>query len=137
MKTKLFSMAVIMSCLLGAQTKKVLFIGIDGCRSDVMMSTSIPNIQNLINQSIYSIDGLCAATTWSGNGWSTMLTGVWHTKHNVQDNNFTNPNYVSYPDFLTRAESYNPNLRTMSLVNWAPINDKIIKTADVKSNLGI
>ena len=61
---------------------------------------------------------------------------VWHTKHNVQDNNFTNPNYVGYPDFLTRAESYNPNLRTMSLVNWAPINDKIIKTADVKSNLG-
>lgn len=136
MKTKLFSMAVLMSCLFEAQTKKVLFIGIDGCRADVMMSSNIPNIQNLVNQSIYSLDGLCAATTWSGNGWSTMLTGVWHTKHNVQDNNFTSPNYVNYPDFLTRAETYNPNLRTMSLANWAPINDKIVKTADVKSNLG-
>ncbi|WP_228414218.1 alkaline phosphatase family protein [Chryseobacterium sp. CH21] len=135
MKTKLFSMAVIMSCFFGAQTKKVLFIGIDGCRADVMMSTSTPNIQNLISQSIYSIDGLCAATTWSGNGWSTMLTGVWHTKHNVQDNNFTSPNYVNYPDFLTRAETYNPNLRTISLAHWSPINDKIINTADVKSNL--
>lgn len=135
MKTKLFSIAVVMSCLLGAQTKKVLFIGIDGCRADVMMSTNTPNIQNLINQSIYSLDGLCAATTWSGNGWSTMLTGVWHTKHNVQDNNFTNPNYVNYPDFLTRAESYNPNLRTISLAHWAPVNDKIIQNADVKTNL--
>lgn len=128
-------MAVVMSCFLGAQTKKVLFIGIDGCRADVMMSTPTPNIQNLISQSIYSVDGLCAATTWSGNGWSTMLTGVWHTKHNVQDNNFTSPNYANYPDFLTRAETYNPALRTISLAHWSPINDKIIKTADVKTNL--
>jgi len=136
MKTKLFSMAVVMSCLLGAQTKKVLFIGIDGCRADVMMSSGIPNIQNLISQSIYSLDGLCAATTWSGNGWSTMLTGVWHTKHNVQDNNFTSPNFANYPDFLTRAESHNPNLRTISLAHWAPINDKIVQNADVKTNFG-
>ncbi|WP_241282411.1 alkaline phosphatase family protein [Chryseobacterium timonianum] len=135
MKTKLFSMAVVMSCFLGAQTKKVLFIGIDGCRADVMMSTNTPNIKNLISQSIYSLDGLCAATTWSGNGWSTMLTGVWHTKHNVQDNNFTSPNYANYPDFLTRAESHNPNLKTISLAHWAPVNDKIVQNADVKTNL--
>jgi len=134
MKTKLFSMAVLMSCLFGAQTKKVLFIGIDGCRQDVMMSSNTPNIHNLINQSIYSLDGLCAATTWSGNGWSTMLTGVWHTKHNVQDNNFTNPNFANYPDFMTRAESYNPNLRTISLAHWSPINDIIVNNADVQTN---
>lgn len=136
MKTKLFSMAVVMSCFLGAQKKKVLFIGIDGCRADVMMSSNTPNIHNLVNQSIYSLDGLCSATTWSGNGWSTMLTGVWHTKHNVQDNNFTSPNYVNYPDFLTRAETYNSNLRTISLAHWAPINDIIIQNADVQTNLG-
>lgn len=100
-----------------------------------MMSTSTPNIQNLISQSIYSLDGLCAATTWSGNGWSTMLTGVWHTKHNVQDNSFTSPNYTNYPDFLTRAETFNPSLRTISLAHWSPINDKIVQNADVKTNL--
>lgn len=127
-------MAVLISCFLSAQTKKVLFIGIDGCRADVMMSSGTPNIQNLASKSIYSLDGLCAAKTWSGNGWSTMLTGVWHTKHNIQDNTFTNPNYVNYPDFLTRAETYNSNLRTISLTHWAPINDKIIKDADVESD---
>ncbi|EJL75093.1 alkaline phosphatase family protein [Chryseobacterium populi] len=135
MKTKLFSMAVLMSFFLSAQTKKVLFIGVDGCRTDVMMSSNTPNIHALANQSIYSLDGLCAAPTWSGNGWSTMLTGVWHTKHNVQDNNFTNPNYASYPDFLTRAETYNPNLKTISLAHWAPVNDKIVQNADVQTNL--
>ncbi|WBV55167.1 alkaline phosphatase family protein [Chryseobacterium daecheongense] len=134
MKTKLFSMAVMVSCFLSAQTKKVLFIGIDGCRADVMMSSDTPNIKSLITKSVYSLDGLCAATTWSGNGWSTMLTGVWQTKHNVQDNNFTNPNYVNYRDFLTRAEAYNSNLRTISLVHWSSINDIIIKNADVKTN---
>lgn len=76
MKAKLFSMAVVMSCFLGAQTKKVLFIGIDGCRADVMMSSGTPNIHALADQSVYSLDGLCAAITLSGNGWSTMLTGV-------------------------------------------------------------
>ncbi|WP_394666069.1 alkaline phosphatase family protein [uncultured Chryseobacterium sp.] len=134
MKTKLFSMAVVMSCFLGAQTKKVLFIGIDGCRADVMMSSGTPNIHALADQSVYSLDGLCAAITLSGNGWSTMLTGVWHTKHNVQDNNFTSPNYANYPDFLTRAEAYNPNLRTISLAHWAPVNNTIIQNADVKTN---
>ncbi len=134
MKTKLFSLIVLVSCFMGAQTKKVLFIGIDGCRPDIMMSVNTPNIHSLISQSIYSLDGLCAATTWSGNGWSTMLTGVWHTKHQVQDNNFSNPNFANYPDFLTRAESYNPNLRTISLVHWAMINDKIVENADVQTN---
>lgn len=134
MKTKLFAITLLTVSLFNAQTKKVLFIGIDGCRADVMMSSNTPNIQSLISQSIYSLDGLCASTTWSGNGWSTMLTGVWHTKHNVQDNNFTAPNFTSYPDFLTRAETYNPNLKTISLAHWSPINNTIISNADVKTN---
>ncbi|REC51976.1 hypothetical protein DRF62_16420 [Chryseobacterium piscium] len=134
MKTKLFAIALLAGSLFNAQTKKVLFIGIDGCRADVMMSSTTPNIKNLISQSIYSLDGLCASTTWSGNGWSTMLTGVWHNKHNVQDNNFTAPNFTAYPDFLTRAETFNPNLRTISLAHWSPINTTIINNADVKTN---
>lgn len=134
MKTKLLTIALFVTSLFNAQTKKVLFIGIDGCRADALMSSNIPNIQNLISESIYSLDGLCASTTWSGNGWSTMLTGVWHNKHNVQDNNFTAPNFTAYPDFLTRAETFNPNLKTISLAHWAPINTTIINNADVKTN---
>lgn len=134
MKKNVFSIAIILSSLVNGQKKKVLFIGIDGCRADVMTSSNTPNIDALINQSIYSLDGLSAGVTISGNGWSTMLTGVWHTKHNVQDNNFSNPDYSHYPDFLTRAETYNPNLRTISLISWNPINDNIIQNADVKTN---
>ncbi|KQS88823.1 LamG-like jellyroll fold domain-containing protein [Chryseobacterium sp. Leaf394] len=134
MKTKLFSLLVLASALIGAQTKKVLFIGIDGCRPDVMMSSNTPNIQGLLPTSIYSLDAITLAPTWSGNGWSTMLSGVFHNKHNVQDNNFTAPNFTAYPDFLSRIETYNSNLRTISLAHWAPINNNIIQNADVKTN---
>ncbi|MEC3875112.1 alkaline phosphatase family protein [Chryseobacterium salviniae] len=134
MKTKLFSVLVMSAALLSAQAKKVLFIGIDGCRPDVMMSSNTPNIQGLLTTAVYSLDALTLAPTWSGNGWSTMLTGVYHNKHNVQDNNFTSPNFTAYPDFLSRIESYNSNLKTISLAHWSPINNTIIKNADVKTN---
>ncbi|WP_426474762.1 alkaline phosphatase family protein [Chryseobacterium balustinum] len=134
MKTKLLSLLVITGALMSAQTKKVLFIGIDGCRPDVMMSSNTPNIKGLLPTAVYSLDAITLAPTISGNGWSSMLTGVGLDKHNVPDNNFTNPNYANYRDFLTRIETYNSNLRTMSLVHWAPINNNIINTADVKTN---
>ncbi|MBM7419478.1 MULTISPECIES: LamG-like jellyroll fold domain-containing protein [Chryseobacterium] len=134
MKTKLFSVLVMSAILMSAQTKKVLFIGIDGCRPDVMMSSNTPNIQGLLPTSIYSLDGITLTPTISGNGWSSMLTGVNVNKHNVPDNNFSNPNYANYRDFLTRIEAHNPSLRTISLAHWAPINNNIIHTADVKTN---
>lgn len=134
MKTKLLSVLVMSAALMSAQTKKVLFIGIDGCRSDVVMAVNTPNIQALLPHAVYSLDAITLAPTWSGNGWSTMLTGVYHNKHNVQDNNFTSPNFSNYPDFLTRIESYNPNLKTISLAHWTPINNTIIQNADIKTN---
>lgn len=134
MKTKLFSVLVMSAAMMSAQTKKVLFIGIDGCRPDVMMSVNTPNIQALLPHAVYSLDALTLAPSWSGNGWSTMLSGVFHDKHNVQDNNFTSPNFTNYPDFLTRIENFNPNLKTVSLAHWTPINNTIIQNADVKTN---
>ncbi|KQR93391.1 hypothetical protein ASG01_09390 [Chryseobacterium sp. Leaf180] len=134
MKTKLLSLLLITGAMMSAQTKKVLFIGIDGCRPDVMMSSNTPNIQGLLPTAIYSLDAITLAPTWSGNGWSTMLSGVYHNKHNVQDNNFTAPNFTAYPDFLSRIETYNANLKTISLAHWAPINNTIIQNADVKTN---
>ncbi|MET3539149.1 alkaline phosphatase family protein [Chryseobacterium limigenitum] len=134
MKTKFLSLLVMTGALMSAQTKKVLFIGIDGCRPDVIMSSNTPNIQGLLPTAVYSLDAITLAPTISGNGWSSMLTGVGLDKHNVPDNNFTNPNYANYRDFLTRIESYNSNLRTISLAHWAPINNNIINSADVKTN---
>lgn len=110
--------------------RKVLFIGVDGCRADVLAPANTPAIDALMAQSIYSTDGLCAYKTWSGNGWSSMLTGTWHTKHGVTDNTFSGADYGNFPDFISRLETFNPDLRTVSVVHWGPINSTIIQNAD-------
>lgn len=117
-------------CVSGQNSRKVLFIGIDGCRADALTTSATPAIDNLLINSIYSLNGLCAYKTWSGNGWSSMLTGVWHTKHGVTDNTFTGSNYINYPDFISRLETFDSTLRTVTSVHWAPINDVIIQNAD-------
>jgi hypothetical protein len=116
-------------------TRKVLFIGIDGCRWDALQAADAPNLDNLLNNSVYSSNGLTEYQTWSGTGWSNMLTGVWHTKHGVTNNAFTAPNFSNYPDFLSRVEAYNPALKTFSVVHWAPLNTQIIQTADQEITL--
>ena len=59
---------------LSGGTKKLLIIGIDGCRGDALMGANTPNVHALLPNSVYSLDALTEAPTWSGNGWSTMLS---------------------------------------------------------------
>jgi hypothetical protein len=135
MKNRLpFLLSFIFLCLHGhAAVKKVLFIGIDGCRWDALQAASTPAIDGLLSHSIYSGNGLTEYKTWSGTGWSGMLTGVWHTKHGVTDNTFSGADYTQYPDFMQRLETYNPALRTVSVVHWSPINTYIVH-ADAEVN---
>ncbi|OUL63258.1 DUF4983 domain-containing protein [Flavobacterium sp. AJR] len=115
--------------------KKLLIIGIDGCRGDALMGANTPNVHGLLSNSVYSLDALTESPTWSGNGWSTMLSGVTHLKHKVTDNSFLTPNFTTYPSFLKRLETYNSTLKTMSIVHWAPINTYIVDGIDVEKTL--
>lgn len=110
--------------------KKLLVIGIDGCRGDALMGANTPNVKSLLSNAVYSTDALTESPTWSGNGWSTMLTGVTHLKHKSPDNSFSNPNFTDYPSFLKRLETFNPALKTMTIVHWAPINTYIVNGID-------
>jgi len=112
--------------------RKVLFIGVDGCRWDAVETANASTIDGLLVQAIYSGNGLTEYKTWSGTGWSNMLTGVWHTKHGVTDNSFAGSNYGLYPDFLTRAETFDSTLSTISIVHWGPLNTNIIQSADAE-----
>lgn len=135
MKHSLLLISIFFSIVSSAQTnqRKLLFIGIDGCRADVLMSSNTPNVHSLLDHAVYSTEGLCAYKTWSGNGWSSMLTGVWHTKHGVTDNTFSGSNYANYPDFIQRMEAYDSSLKTISTVHWGPINSTIIQDADIEN----
>ena len=117
--------------------KKVLVIGIDGCRSDVLEGINTPNIDNLISNGIFSPDALNDDITVSGPGWSAILCGVWSEKHGVENNNFNGSNYENYPPFFKYINDFNPDLNTISICNWSPINDFIVEDhADEIINVG-
>ena len=110
-----------------AQTKKVIIIGIDGCRPDALKSARTPNIDNLLKTAVYSLDALNDRITSSGPAWSSMLTGVLWDKHGVNNNSFTNPKFSAYPPLFKYLEDFDSKLHTVSISQWHPINDHIAK----------
>ena len=123
--------------LINAQiTKKVLIIGIDGCRADALQIANTPTIDNLIANGIFSPDALNDDITISGSSWSAILCGVWSNKHLSVDNSFVGTDYTNYPPLFKRIEDFDVNLYTVSICNWNPINDYIVQNyADFKLNV--
>ncbi len=98
--------------------KKVLLIGIDGIRVDMLAQADTPNLDALVDAGAFSANARTRPITVSGPGWSSMLTGVWMEKHRVESNDFTGNNYAQYPDFLTRVEQVRPELNTYAVIHW-------------------
>tara|TARA_B100001540_G_scaffold315405_1_gene342577 strand:+ start:404 stop:1312 length:909 start_codon:yes stop_codon:yes gene_type:complete len=122
--------------------RKVLIVGIDGFRSDALLSSTTPFIYNMIEDKnvYYNFSHNTELYTLSGPNWSSMLTGVHCNKHNVIDNSFSNSNYTEYPPFFYYIENSDiaNDINTISIVNWSPINTNILSSyvdhSDSKSN---
>ena len=94
---------VLLACLpvqLLAQERKVLIIGIDGCRGDAILAANAPHLDSLAMAGFRCYQGNTHPPTWSATGWSSMLTGVWEQKHKAVDNSFTNNQFGSWPHFF-------------------------------------
>ncbi|HEY1083766.1 MAG TPA: alkaline phosphatase family protein [Prosthecobacter sp.] len=114
--------------------KRVLFIGIDGCRADALteaMSRGLaPQMKALaesgvLSHKIYAGGRKDTAThqpTVSGPGWSSLLTGVWKDKHHVENNRFLGGRFQAYPHFLRRLEDVKPTAWSASFANWPEIH---------------
>jgi hypothetical protein len=127
----LFLTTLIFVSLLNGQNKKLLFIGIDGCRPDALTQAQTPNIDGLINDGIYINNALCSINgqpTVSGPGWSTMITGVWYDKHGVSDNSFSGSNFDEYPPFNVLLEESGQEYHTASFIMWTPIHTQIFSS---------
>jgi predicted AlkP superfamily pyrophosphatase or phosphodiesterase len=105
----------------GPKRPKVLVIGIDGVRPDVMAEVATPNLDGLIAAGTFSARAQTGRPTVSGPGWSSLLTGVWPARHGVTDNSFRGKRYDLYPDFLTRIEQVRPALNTFAAIDWLPL----------------
>ncbi len=117
--------------------KKVLVIGIDGCRPDALAAANTPHLDKLIAQGTYCVDTQILAPretpgdTVSGPGWSNILTGVWPDKHGVTNNSFMGSKYEEFPHFFARIKQVRPTAVTGSFTDWPPIKEKILSGADV------
>lgn len=126
-----------MPILLHSQNiKKVLIIGIDGCRPDALQAAYTPNIDSLIANGIFSPDAQNDDITISGPGWSAILCGVWSDKHLVTDNSFNVDNYENYPSIFKHLKDTQSTFHTVSICHWSPINEYIVQEqADFKLNV--
>jgi arylsulfatase A-like enzyme len=124
--------ALVFGCLLGGcarpeapLTPKVLVIGIDGVRPDVLAEVDTPHLDALAADGLYSDQARTGSPTVSGPGWSSFLIGVTPDKHGVVSNDFTGNAYERYPDFLTRLERVDPAFSTLAVVDWRPLGDTV------------
>jgi predicted AlkP superfamily pyrophosphatase or phosphodiesterase len=121
--------------------RKVLMIGIDGCRPDALEKADTPALDRLVKSGVRSrntsILGPRKTTsdTISGPGWSSIYTGVWADKHGVNDNTFEGRNYEHYPHFFSRLRESRPDAVTGSFCTWQPIADNIVSGATVSQCL--
>lgn len=111
--------------------KKLLYIGIDGCRPDALRAAMTPHLDRLIARGVLAEKAQTGRVTVSGPGWTSALTGVWADKHGVFDNSFRGSNIPRYPHFFKRIKRARPEFKTASIVHWAPINFNILSGADI------
>lgn len=108
---------------------KVLFIGIDGVRSDALQQQmndgNANNLKAMFDSGLYTFDSWHLGVTSSGPSWSSMLTGVWEDKHGVTNNNYTGSNYNDYPYFPTRVKECRPNAKAVQITSWGPMSNNV------------
>ena len=105
----------------GRGAAKVLLIGIDGVRPDVLAEVATPVMDSLTAGGWYTPEARTTTPSVSGPSWSSMLTGVWPEKHGVVDNRFEGRRYAEYPGFLTLVERERPDLATFAALDWMPL----------------
>ena len=129
--TLIIAFAANLSAQSGLPRKKVMIIGVDGCRPDALMMAATPNIDALVQEGSSSMSAMADFVTLSGTSWSSILTGVWRSKHGVNNNNFTGTNLASYPNLFARVKQSCPSTRVASIARWGNLNANLNQNADI------
>jgi hypothetical protein len=120
----------------GPLRRKVLIIGIDGMRPDVLFSANAPNLQALIRSGAYASDAAADNLAPGGPGWASALTGIWHGRHAPPGSATAAGGAPPDPAFFARIEQTRPDLRTACIVNWDQGLDRLLSGIDQASTPG-
>ena len=102
---------------------KILLIGIDGLMLQRAIDSGRAQTLAALRSNCYYSDMSVDMPTVSGPSWTTLLTGVTQQVHKVVNNEYTDHNLDSAPDFLSQAASRNSEIRTYAAAGWPPLID--------------
>ncbi|MEV7282196.1 alkaline phosphatase family protein [Streptomyces sp. NPDC093111] len=103
------------------ETSRVLVIGIDGVRLDLLPELDTPHLDGIARAGFLAPVEVDATTpTMSGPCWTTIVTGVGVTKHGVWGNRLDGNRLDVFPDFTTRLAA-DCGRRTFAVGGWAPL----------------
>ncbi len=119
--------------------RKVLVIGIDGCRPDALRKATAPELAGLAEKGAFSYTTqnlplrLVDVETSSGPGWASMLCGAFPDKHGWLDDVRRRRFNGNNPHFFARLKAHNEKLKTASIIVWRPIMN-MVTAADVNES---
>eukprot|EP01135_Chromosphaera_perkinsii_P004157 Nk52_evm64s270 gene=Nk52_evmTU64s270 len=106
------------------KTRKLLIVGIDGVRMDCLLKSNSPALLSLPKKSLYSFWGQTGPITTSGPSWTSVLSGSWHHRHRITDNDFSvaSSNIDNCPSFLhTLKDALGKDFETAACFRWEGI----------------
>lgn len=113
-------------------TPAVIFIIADGIPADVLENTSTPVLDSIAGKGGYTrayvggeIGGKSQSPTSSAIGYNSLLTGTWANKHNVYDNQVSDPNYA-YWDIFRMAKEHDSTFQTAIFSTWTDNRTKLL-----------
>ncbi|WP_354644446.1 alkaline phosphatase family protein [Kitasatospora camelliae] len=102
-------------------TRRILVVGIDGVRLDLLPSLHTPRLDEVAAAGFLGRVEIDAATpTMSGPCWATIVTGVSVAKHGIWGNRFDGHRLDVFPDFTTRLAAEHGR-RTLAIGGWTPM----------------
>ncbi|MFD2906662.1 hypothetical protein [Sphingobacterium anhuiense] len=119
-------------------SRRVLYLILDGVKGSVVESLGPKNISLITKRSMYSYDGLAdfqRNNLTDAGAWTTMLTGVDYTKHQVQADDFSGFDNQKTPTIFSRLKVEKNNLRTVSFASATGLNNALAKDATEKKDL--
>ncbi|MEN5195026.1 LamG-like jellyroll fold domain-containing protein [Sphingobacterium faecium] len=116
----------------GDGSKRVLYLILDGVKGSVIQELAPKNLTQITLRSIYTYDGVADYNYHpytQAAAWTTMLTGVDYTKHQVTSSSFEEFNNAATPTIFTRIKDELKNARTVSFTSNSEINVNLAKDA--------
>ncbi|GAA2148035.1 alkaline phosphatase family protein [Kitasatospora kazusensis] len=101
--------------------RRVLVVGIDGVRLDLLPELRTPHLDSFAAEGFLAPVQVDEATpTMSGPCWATITTGVGVAKHGVLGNHLGGNRLDVFPDFTTRLAAVHGR-RTFAAGGWEPL----------------